>query len=183
MQPLPSLAILGLAVHVVPHLVDQGIALKFAALTFSFAGVTMIPSSLMWASFLDRFAARTAFLAASVIVILFTLLTMVARSEWMVVPLGVTMGLGFGGFGMVQRIIYANYFGRQSAGAILGLAVPFIAIAQGVGTLVAGAAYDLFGGYTQVFLLFTGLVVLSMGLMYTVSKPVKPATVQPSVAG
>ena len=178
-----ALAILGLAVHVIPHLVDQGIALKFAALTFSFAGVTMIPSSLMWGWFLDRFAARTAFLAASVLVILFTLLTMMARSEWMVVPLGVTMGLGFGGFGMVQRIIYANYFGRQSAGTILGLAVPFIAIAQGVGTLVAGAAYDLFDGYTQVFLLFTGLVVLSMGLMYIVRKPMKLAIVQPSVAG
>jgi len=178
-----ALAILGLAVHVIPHLVDQGIALKFAALTFSFAGVTMIPSSLMWGWFLDRFAARTAFLAASVLVILFTLLTMMARSEWMVVPLGVTMGLGFGGFGMVQRIIYANYFGRQSAGTILGLAVPFIAIAQGVGTLVAGAAYDLFDGYTQIFLLFTGLVVLSMGLMYIVRKPMKLAIVQPSVAG
>ncbi len=177
-----AIAILGLAVHVVPHLVDQGVSLRLAALTFSFAGATMLLSSFMWGWFLDRFPARTAFLAASVLVILFTLLAMVARSEWMVVPLGVTMGLGFGGFGMVQRTIYANYFGRQSAGTILGLAVPFIAIAQGGGTLIAGAAYDLFGDYTQVFLLFIGLMVLSMGLMYTVRKPMKPATVQPGVA-
>jgi len=168
-----AVAILGFAVHLVPHLEDRGIDTKIAALSFSVAGAIMLPSSPAWGWFLDRFPARLGFLVAALVVVIFTLLTLLAHSAFMVIPIGISMGIGFGGFGMVQRVIYANYFGRQSAGTVLGMAVPLMAIAQGLGTVIAGAAFDIFGDYIAVFSLFAVLVVISIGVMYKVSPPTR----------
>ena len=171
-----AFSILGFAVHLVPHLQDRGLSLTTAALSFVVAGVTMLPASPAWGWFLDRFSARLGFVAAALIVVLFTALTLLAYNSWMVIPIGITMGLGFGGFGMVQRVIFANYFGRESAGSVLGLAVPFIAIAQGIGQFVAAVAFDVFNDYVAVFALFAGLVVVSIGVMFRVRPPI-PAPV------
>ena len=133
----------------------------------------MLPASPAWGWFLDRFPARLGFLVSALVVVIFTLLTLLAHSAFMVIPIGISMGIGFGGFGMVQRVIYANYFGRQSAGTVLGMAVPLMAIAQGFGTVVAGAAFDIFGDYIAIFSLFAVLVVISIGVMYKVSPPTR----------
>lgn len=166
-----AVAILGFAVHLVPHLESRGIDSRWAALAFTVAGLTMLPSSPLWGVLLDRFSSRAAFIAAALVVIAFTVFTLLAWSAWMVIPIGVSMGIGFGGFGMVQRTIYANYFGRQSAGTVLGLAIPFIAVAQGMGTFLAGAAFDLFGSYEEVFSIFAGFVIASIGVIYLVRLP------------
>ncbi|MBM3939685.1 MAG: MFS transporter [SAR202 cluster bacterium] len=168
-----ALGNLGLAVHLVPLLTDRGVGATVAALTFSVAGVTMIPSSPIWGWLLDRYQARLVLVGAASVVLLFTVLAMFAYSAWMVIPLGIAMGIGYGGFGMVQRTIYASYFGRASAGTILGIAVPFQAVAQGSGTVLAGFFFDFFGSYRNVFLLFIALTALSMAMVYLVPTPVK----------
>lgn len=170
-----AIAILGFAVHIIPHLQDRGFERSWAAKTFVLAGLTMVPTSLAWGWFVDRFSARLGFMAAALVVVVFTVLALTARSPWMVVPLGITMGLGFGGFGMVQRTIFANYFGRDSAGTVLGLAIPVIAVSQGLGTYLAALAFRLFGDYVVIFSIFAGLVVVSMGVMSAVKTPVAPS--------
>ena len=170
-----AVAILGFAVHLVPHLQSRGISLTWASAAFAVAGLTMLPSSPAWGVFLDRFSSRTAFAAAALVVIAFTMFTLAARDTWMVVFIGITMGVGFGGFGMVQRVIFANYFGRESAGAVLGIAVPFMSIAQGIGVYFAAAALRWFGDYVAVFSLFAGLVGVSMAVMFLVPAPKRSA--------
>ena len=170
-----AVAILGFAVHLVPHLQSRGISLTWASAAFTVAGLTMLPSSPAWGVFLDRFSSRTAFAAAALVVIAFTACTLAAWDEWMVAPIGITMGIGFGGFGMVQRVIFANYFGRESAGTVLGFAVPFMSIAQGIGVYFAAAALRWFGDYVAVFSLFAGLVAVSMAVMFLVPAPKRRA--------
>ena len=177
-----AVAILGFAVHLVPHLQSRGISLTWAAAAFTVAGVTMLPASPAWGVFLDRFSSRAAFGAAASVVIAFTAFTLAVRDEWMVVFIGITMGVGFGGFGMVQRVIFANYFGRESAGTVLGIAVPFMSLAQGIGVYFAAAALRWFGDYVAVFSLFAGLVAVSMAVMFLVPAPKRRAASAPAGA-
>ena len=105
-----AVAILGFAVHLPSHLEHRGLDRTIAAMAFPVAGFTMLPASPAWGWFLDRFPARSGFLTAALVVVLFTALTLLAYSNWMVIPIGITMGLGFGGFGMVQRVIFAKAY-------------------------------------------------------------------------
>jgi lipoprotein signal peptidase len=40
-----------------------------------------------------------------------------------------------------------------------------------MGTFLAGAAFDLFGSYEEVFSIFAGFVIASMGIIYLVRLP------------
>lgn len=168
-----GVATAGQTIHVIPHLLDRGFDPTTAALIFSVAGLTMVPSSLFWGWLLDRLPVRHVFVLVGALVVCYTVLVVNAHSAWTVMPMGIAMGLGFGGFGMVQRVIYANYFGRRSAGAVLGLVTPFVVVAQGLGTLAAGVIYDVTTSYTGAFALFILMVVMSMALILAVPAPRK----------
>ena len=63
-------------------------------------------------------------------------------------------GLGIGGMMTLLPVAWADYFGRESFGAIRGVALSLQMLAQAAGPLLSGALRDWSGSYTWSLTLF-----------------------------
>jgi MFS family permease len=63
-------------------------------------------------------------------------------------------GLGIGGIMTSLPVAWADYFGRESYGAIRGTALSLQVVAQAVGPLLSGALRDWSGDYTYSLVVF-----------------------------
>ena len=161
----------GVSVHLVPQLLERGVSSTYAALTISIFGFVMLPSTILWGLLLDRLSARAVYIMASAIVGFYAIGALLANANWMVIPLGIIMGVGFGGTSVAVRVIFANYFGRLSVGTVQGIATPFLVIGSGFGVLIAGLMFDATGTYSLVFSIFAGLGIVGIILILMVPAP------------
>ena len=163
----------GVGIHMIAHMTERGMSPAFAAIAFSIAGITMIPMSIILGIVVDKFGARFAYGIASSSVLIMGVLVIVADSNMIAIPIGITMGIGSGGVDMVMRVIFANYFGRASSGAVIGMVTPFIVISLGVGALISGIFYDLQGDYYLVFWGWISITALAIAILTIIPSPSK----------
>lgn len=168
----------GVGIHMIAHMTEQGMSPAFAAMSFSIAGITMVPMSIGLGVIVDAAGARTAYGLASLSVLTMGVLVIVADTNLMAVPIGITMGIGSGGVDMVMRVIFANYFGRASAGTVMGIVTPFIVLSLGLGALISGVMYDIQGSYTVVFWSWISVTALGIVLLLFVPAPRLPSPEQ-----
>src|SRR4029453_13072036 len=69
-------------------------------------------------------------------------------------------GLGIGGVMTLLPMAWADYFGRESYGAIRGVALSLQVIAQAAGPIASGVLRDASGNYTGSLILFGSLAGL-----------------------
>ncbi|HEU5095050.1 MAG TPA: hypothetical protein VFT77_07825, partial [Reyranella sp.] len=82
-----------------------------------------------------------------------------------------TFGLGIGGIMTLLPMAWADYFGRESYGAIRGVALPLQVLAQAAGPLLSGTLRDWSGSYLESLVLFGLLAVLAAGAALTARAP------------
>jgi OFA family oxalate/formate antiporter-like MFS transporter len=70
-------------------------------------------------------------------------------------------GLGIGGIMTLLPVAWADYFGRESFGAIRGVALSMQVLAQAAGPLLSGALRDWSGTYTLSLTVFAGVAGLA----------------------
>ena len=168
----------GLGFSLVPYLRD------FAGLTTpQAAGVLSISTflaltSLVWGQLASRLTARWCIVAALALSGAAALALLWVDSLLAAYVFGVLWGLFHGGLEVLKYILLADYFGRDSYGAIAGSLRPFEAGGLGLGQLVGPLIYDFTGSYTLLILASAGLLVLSAALMLLTKRPV-PKTVRP----
>jgi cyanate permease len=75
---------------------------------------------------------------------------------------------------MLLPMAWADYFGRESYGAIRGVALSMQVTAQAAGPLVSGLLRDWSGHYTDSLLLFGGLAALAVVAALAARRPVDP---------
>ncbi len=85
-----------------------------------------------------------------------------------------------GGINEVTPIAYADYFGRQSLGAIRGVTEPFVALGQAIGSVLSGVVYDITGTYQGAFLAYAALGAAVI-LLLLLAKPPQANTVAAEV--
>jgi OFA family oxalate/formate antiporter-like MFS transporter len=83
-------------------------------------------------------------------------------------------GLGIGGVMTLLPMAWADYFGRESYGAIRGVALSLQVIAQAAGPLVSGLLRDASGNYTGSLILFGSLAALAAVIALVARHP-RPA--------
>ncbi|MGH8638910.1 MAG: MFS transporter [Burkholderiales bacterium] len=83
-------------------------------------------------------------------------------------------GLGVGGMLTLLPVVWADYFGRASYGAIRGVALSMQVLAQASGPLAAGALRDLSGAHTASLGLFATLSALAMLVALRARPPASP---------
>ena len=71
--------------------------------------------------------------------------------------------------------LLAHQFGRRQFASIAGVLQFLLSIAQALGPVAAGVAYDAFGGYEPVFWLLTVLSMGSVAAMLPVHEPLPGA--------
>jgi MFS transporter, OFA family, oxalate/formate antiporter len=80
-------------------------------------------------------------------------------------------GLGIGGLMTLLPVAWADYFGRESFGAIRGVVLSVQTLAQAVGPVMSGVLRDWSGSYTWSLTLFAGLGGLAMLVALLAQRP------------
>ena len=84
------------------------------------------------------------------------------------------MGSFFGGVIVLQSMVWPEYFGRLSLGAIQGYTELFRVIGFAGGPLLGGIIFDLTGSYYAAFTAFAAGCLLATVFMYLAKPPIKP---------
>ncbi len=161
----------GVSLHQAPHLIERGIPPVQAA------GVIAVFSAMSAAAsfgigFLPRGWPVRFLMAASAACLsvgTFGLIN-VSSVETALLPAGL-FGIGIGGVMMLLPMAWADYFGRESYGAIRGVALSLQVLAQAAGPLASGMLRDWTGSYTDPLLLFGGLAALAVVAATSAQRP------------
>ncbi len=151
----------GVSLHQAPHLIERGLSPLVAATVISFFSAMSAVSSFGLGFAPRRWPVRYAMSASGVLLAVGTFgLISVQSAESAYLAAGL-FGLGIGGVMTLLPVAWADYFGRESFGAIRGVALSLQVLAQAVGPLLSGALRDGTGNYTTSLVVFGVLAGLA----------------------
>jgi OFA family oxalate/formate antiporter-like MFS transporter len=151
----------GVSLHQAPHLIERGISPIVAATVISFFSAMSAVASFGIGFMPRRWPVRYAMLLSAALLSAGSFgLIGVALADDAYLAAGL-FGLGIGGIMTLLPVAWADYFGRESFGAIRGVALTLQVLAQAAGPLLSGALRDWSGNYTDSLLVFGGLAALA----------------------
>ena len=151
----------GVSLHQAPHLIERGLSPIVAATVISFFSATSAVASFGVGLLPRRWPLRYVLLVSAVLMSAgsFSLIA-IASAEDAYLAVGL-FGFGLGGIMTLLPVAWADYFGRESYGAIRGVVLSVQVMAQAVGPLLSGALRDWSGNYTDSLLVFGVLAALA----------------------
>ena len=161
----------GLGFSLVPYLHE------FAGLTtIQATGVLSIStflalSSLVWGQIAGRLTPRWCIVGAMGVSALATLGLLQVNSLLVAYAFGIFWGLFHSALEVLLYMVLADYFGRNSYGAIAGAMRPFEASGLALGQIVGPVVYDLTGSYTILILFSATVQGMAMVLMLLARRP------------
>ena len=162
----------GVSLHQAPHLIERGLSPIVAATVISvFSAMSAVAS--FGVGFLPRrWPLRYLLLVAAALMSAgsFGLIGIVSAGDAYLAA-GV-FGLGIGAIMTLLPVAWADYFGRESYGAIRGVVLSMQVLAQAVGPLLSGALRDWSGTYTDLLLVFGVLAALAIVAALAARRPV-----------
>ena len=179
---LAAFGVMGFIPNIVPFLRHQGFSATAASASVTAYGAVAVLMRFSWGYMVRRIPIRWVFIiqvaaAGAAISFLYTVTGVLA----MVIAMGL-IGIGFGGFWVVQNLIVADYFGRRHISGILGLVQPFQQGATWGGPLVYGLLFDAFEGYKWVFASALLTIVLSIVVVYYARPTTRPVAAPATAA-
>jgi OFA family oxalate/formate antiporter-like MFS transporter len=151
----------GVSLHQAPHLIERGFSPIMAATVISFFSAMSAVASFGVGFLPRRWPVRRAMSASAVLLAVGTFgLIGVSSAEVAYLAAGL-FGLGIGGVMTLLPMAWADYFGRESYGAIRGVALSLQVMAQAAGPVASGALRDWSGDYTDSLVLFGILAALA----------------------
>jgi MFS family permease len=161
----------GVSLHQAPHLIERGISPIVAATVIGFFSAMSAVSSFAVGFLPRRWPLRYILLVSAVLMSAgcFGLIA-IASAEDAYLAAGV-FGLGLGGIMTLLPVAWADYFGRESYGAIRGVVLSLQVMAQAIGPLLSGALRDWSGNYTDSLLVFGVLAALAATAVLAAQRP------------
>jgi MFS family permease len=152
----------GVSLHQAPHMIERGLTPIAAALVISFFSAMSAVASFGVGFLPRRWPVRYAMSASGLLLSVGTFgLIGITSVENACLAAGL-FGLGIGGVMTLLPMAWADYFGRESYGAIRGVALSLQVMAQAAGPLVSGMLRDWSGNYTDSLILFGVLAALAV---------------------
>ncbi|MFC1860476.1 MFS transporter [Chloroflexota bacterium] len=140
-------------VHIFPHAIDIGFSEVTAALIISIISISTTASRLLTGFIGDRIGHRlTLFLSATVLVLSLVGLVYV-KELWHFYVFASFFGLAWGGAGVTQVALIAEFFESRSLGAIMGSLEIALAFGGGIGVFIGGIIFDTTGNYNMAFVI------------------------------
>ncbi|PVY61627.1 MFS transporter [Pusillimonas noertemannii] len=173
----------GVIFHIVALLTDRGITAESAVIVFTVIGPSLIVGRLLCGYFLDRFHAPY---VAVVFIALPALGVLVLLSGYdpKIIAMGaVLVGLGLGAEVDLIGYLQSRYFGLRAFGQVYGYLFAIFTIGAAIGPFVMGAAFDTFGSYRPILIVFLMVLLVAAGAVvrlpraypYPVVRPSKPS--------
>ncbi len=161
----------GVSLHQAPHLIERGLApMQAAAAIGLFSAMSAVAS--FGIGFLPRrLPVRHGLVASAVLLAAgsFALVDVApGAGVWLAAGL---FGLGIGGILTLLPMAWADFFGRESYGAIRGVALSLQVLAQAVGPVLSGILRDASGDYTRSLLVFGALAALATLVAFAARRP------------
>ena len=158
--------------QITPFLEDAGMSQTTAALALSLSSLLGAAVNPGWGLLADRFQPRL--LAAFA-----TALTLAVAALF--IPFGHRGGAGFavaiawgtasGGLNVLGSMMLAQYFGRGSYGAIVGLTGPFQMVFLGLGPTFGSLIYAFTGGYSAIWIYSLAAYAAAAILIFSARRP------------
>lgn len=159
-----------LVVHQFPLLVEAGISRENAAFLASLTGVAGVAGKLVTGWLLDRYRANlVGGLTLSSAAIAFALLLEPLRTPTLIVVAMVIIGYASGTKLQICGYLTTRYGGMRNFGKIFGTMASIIALGTGLGPVLGGFVYDLYGSYAPFLVagmagsLLSGLLIFGLG--------------------
>jgi len=172
-----GMAITGTVVHRVHFWEETGMSPGLVAFGTAMDPLVLFFSIFVFGFLADRVPVRYLGCAGLLGFALSTIPMIITSGEaYTVIVNGAVFGAAAGGFMTLNNLVWPNYFGRQSLGAIRGLALPVSIAASGIGAPLYGY---LLGGWldpSAVWALTLGAFTLSALLILVARPPRKAAT-------
>ena len=173
MQVASSVAIVTLALHLVPKLTDMGMTLSGAGTVVLTYTIVALPSQFLSGYFADRLPKTL--MIAIFLAIQGIALTIIAFADTILLAyiFALLYGIGFGGRNPLTTAIRGEYFGRKAFATIMGISQFPMNIGMIGAPLFAGYMFDTTNSYVIPFSVFAILTFFGAFLMLFVKKPQK----------
>jgi sugar phosphate permease len=161
--------------HAAANLQDRGLSAGEAASVTSIFAATSALTTFVFGFLLEGLHVRYGAMIAISLYLTALIVIIFAHTFPVAVLFGVLFGAANGGWTTVERLLFPDYFGRRSVGAIRGFAAPIRGALSPLGAVMAGYVRDVTGSYTIAFIVFGGLCVVAFVAMLLAVPPRKPA--------
>ncbi len=154
----------GVVLHVVSYFTDGGISPSIAVMALVVHSATGAGGVLLAGFLRDRYDVRFVLVVVFLLTAAGTGLLLAVGPAWLALTWGVLYGVVQGSSVPLQRLMYADYFGRRHLGSIEGVVRAAQNVAQAAGPLVAAFAFDATESYRAIFTVFvlTNLVAAAL---------------------
>ena len=155
--------------HIVPHVIDVGIASTKAATVIAVLGGVSMAGRLVMGAAADRIGTKRALMISVSFIFAAMCYLPWARTLWMFYGFAVLQGLGHGGFYALISPTVAEFFGTKSHGVLLGSVIFSTTIGGALGPFLAGYLFDVTNTYRVVFLALAGTTLAALMLTATLT--------------
>ena len=155
----------------VSHLQDNGLSPAAAISVITVWAIVGMVGGVVGGELRERLEVRVALPLAAVASCLGLALLIAIDNLWMAYLFAIWHGFAFGAQLPLHQIIFADYFGRWSVGAIRGLSAPIRMGTNAAGPVVAGLVFDARGSYDLIYAVFIGLLLLAAALIFSARPP------------
>ena len=170
----------GTNLHQGAYFVDQGLSKATADIAIILSAVGAAFGALAWGWMSEKIPVRYVFAVVALLMAISIALFAAVDTAAEAYGYAFLFGAAVGGIIVVPPIAYADYFGRQSLGAIRGVTEPFVALGQAIGSVLSGAVYDITGTYQGAFLAYAALGAAVI-LLLLLAKPPQANTIAAEV--
>ena len=165
----------GTNIHQGAYFIDQGLAVSVSALSISFNAVFTGVGSLGWGWLVERAPVRYTYAGVALLMAAALTLFPSANTIWEALLVASMFGASVGGILVVPAVAYADYFGRNSLGAIRGATEPFVSLGQAIGAVFSGLVFDRTGSYYFSFIVLASLGFATIVILLLTKPPNRPA--------
>ncbi len=165
-----SLGVQGFIPNWLPYFQDIGFTAATGAAALTVFGLFVLPARLFWGFIAEQYSVRYLLMVQHFLTAAGVVLLLFIGNLGLLLLFAIFMGLAYGGYVPLQRLIYPIYYGRAHLGAIRGAMRPFITFASAVGPLVIASIYDAKGSYFLAFLVVMCTWLLA-GLLFMLARP------------
>jgi MFS family permease len=164
-ETVRMMAVAAVVVHIMPYLKSLGMQRSAAAFVAGAIPVFSIMGRFGFGWLGDILDKRYVTAAVYIFMALGMLAFCYGQVQWIIYLFVLLFPPGFGGSMVLRGAILREYFGRDSFGKILGIVMGIVSIGGIIGPTLAGWVFDSLGSYHLIWLLFCGLLSLSVGLI------------------
>ena len=161
----------GVAFHMAAYMTDGALAPALAASVVSMMALSGAFGNGIWGALAERFHPRRLNVLTMLVAAASVALLMQVRSGATAYLFALLFGINARGAAVLTQVLIARYFGRRSFGAISSILDPFHKGGLGLGALFAGIAFDYFGNYQAIFMIFLVSYVVSALMIFLARKP------------